>query len=72
MVGGEHVGGGNMAAGVALAAPARRLGLGLCVGSELNSQPAKERQGWARKQDDCQVALESLEAGHLGVSPHGF
>lgn len=33
---------------------------------------AKERQGWARKQDDCQVALEPLEAGHLGVSPHGF
>lgn len=37
MVGGERVGGGNMAAGVALAAPARRLGLGLCVGSELNT-----------------------------------
>lgn len=45
MVGGECVGGGNMAAGVALPAPARRLGLGLCVGSELNTQSKRGKAG---------------------------
>lgn len=45
MVGGERVGGGNMAAGVALAAPARRLGLGRCVGSKLNTRPKRGKAG---------------------------
>lgn len=44
-MGGEHVGGGNMAAGVALAAPAQRLGLGRCVGSELHTPPKRGKAG---------------------------